>query len=227
MELLDLLDTEVLVMSSSNLSQSDKPIIKDGYVSDPKLSAKFFIESPYFAEWLKNNDKFKYVPSNSTAKSFTCYKDRKGYWSAQKRVQGKLRAKRLGDSLTLSHYTVAAFWDVAVFLTSDYQTKDDEIQTLQKEVRELSGKLAELTDKLRDMETRQTEDQQSVTKCNKPKEVDQELLKLLETALRVPVNNASKAKPSLFKAIELLTGETKQEVSKRLKVGYNKRCTGQ
>ena len=58
------------------------------------------IGSPAWTEWLECNRQFRFQ-CGATAK-FTAYKSLKGYWTAQRRYNGKLRHEYLGNSRHLT-----------------------------------------------------------------------------------------------------------------------------
>ncbi len=58
------------------------------------------IGSSAWTEWLERNNRFRFE-CDFNAK-FTAYKSNKGYWTAQRRYNGKLRHEYLGDSRHLS-----------------------------------------------------------------------------------------------------------------------------
>lgn len=69
-------------------------------LSDPKYPAPIRIGSPAWIEWLESHDRFRFE-CDFDAK-FTAYKSNKGYWTAQRRYNGKLRHEYLGDSRHLT-----------------------------------------------------------------------------------------------------------------------------
>jgi hypothetical protein len=166
-------------------SKQSKPIIRDGYVWDDSLLSSFTVKSDYFLEWLENNKSFRFVPSGDENKAYTAFKDSKGYWIAQRRVNGKLRSKRLGNSERVSKMPLENFWDVAVWLAGDYQTKDDKIEDLEVKVKSLS-KTIEESQKQSNNET-----------------VNYALVgSLLKDALKIPSNKSNKK--IIRQALELL-----------------------
>jgi hypothetical protein len=52
-------------------------------------------------EWLESHNRFKF--ENPHGGKFTAYKSAKNYWTAQRRVQGKLRHEYLGSSSDLTY----------------------------------------------------------------------------------------------------------------------------
>lgn len=73
--------------------------IENGYLHSPDLPAPMTLSSSHWQTWLEGNVKFKLIVGEKAA---TAFKDKRGYWVAQKRVNGKLRQKRLGNSLVLA-----------------------------------------------------------------------------------------------------------------------------
>jgi hypothetical protein len=55
-------------------------------------------------EWLEKTNRFKFEGSDGS--KFTAYKSPKHYWTAQRRVQGKLRHEYLGSSNELTYQTL-------------------------------------------------------------------------------------------------------------------------
>lgn len=55
-------------------------------------------------EWLEKTDRFKFEGSDGS--KFTAYKSTKLYWTAQRRVQGRLRHEYLGSSDELTYETL-------------------------------------------------------------------------------------------------------------------------
>jgi chromosome segregation ATPase len=72
-----------------------------GVLALPHERAK--VQSSGWHEWLIQHSKFRF----DTAKgSFTAFKSSKGYWTAQRRVDGNLRHQYLGESHTLTYETL-------------------------------------------------------------------------------------------------------------------------
>jgi hypothetical protein len=68
-------------------------------MSIPKTTAK--MSKSGWLEWLERHDRFKF---ESPTGKFTAYKSSKNYWTAQRRVQGKLRHEYLGASGDLTYH---------------------------------------------------------------------------------------------------------------------------
>jgi hypothetical protein len=62
----------------------------------PEYPVPIRIGSPGWINWLECNRKFRFECDYSA--KFTAYKSDKGYWTAQRRYNGKLRHEYLGDS---------------------------------------------------------------------------------------------------------------------------------
>ena len=58
------------------------------------------VGSPGWIDWLERNDRFRFECDYDA--KFTAYKSNKGYWTAQRRYNGKLRHEYLGDSRHLT-----------------------------------------------------------------------------------------------------------------------------
>lgn len=79
------------------LHSSDLP----GVLAIPHEKAK--VQSSGWHDWLVTHSKFRFeTPSGS----FTAYKSEKGYWTAQRRMDRKLRHQYLGESHTLTYETL-------------------------------------------------------------------------------------------------------------------------
>lgn len=68
-------------------------------MSVPKTRAQ--MRKSGWLEWLQRHSRFKF--ENPHGGKFTAYKSAKGYWTAQRRVQGKLRHEYLGSSSDLTY----------------------------------------------------------------------------------------------------------------------------
>jgi hypothetical protein len=86
------------------------PLVIDG-LSDPALPAAMNIprirtEMPgsEWLDWLESHNRFKF--ENPDGGKFTAYKSSKGYWTAQRRIHGKLRHDYLGASSNLTYETL-------------------------------------------------------------------------------------------------------------------------
>jgi chromosome segregation ATPase len=79
------------------LHSSDLP----GVLAIPHERAK--VQSSGWHDWLLTHSKFRVEISS---RSFTAYKSEKGYWTAQRRKDGKLRHQYLGESHTLTYETL-------------------------------------------------------------------------------------------------------------------------
>lgn len=73
------------------------------------------LDSDEWFTWLNNNTKFRFE-CGSTAK-FTAYKDKKGYWKAQRRWNRKLRHEHLGKSEQLN-------WELLQETANKLNTRD-------------------------------------------------------------------------------------------------------
>lgn len=105
--------------------------IEGNSIWHPNYSVPVSLKSDSFLDWLKDSRKFVY---KSGRVRFSAFKDAKGYWVAQKRVNGKLRQKRLGTDYTVSRMSQELFYDVAYWLSKDGRSKDDIIGQLRYEL---------------------------------------------------------------------------------------------
>jgi uncharacterized coiled-coil protein SlyX len=78
---------------------------------DPRLPAvmniprtKAEMSKSAWLEWLEKSDRFKFEGSDGS--KFTAYKSPKHYWTAQRRVDGKLRHEYMGSSSDLTYETL-------------------------------------------------------------------------------------------------------------------------
>jgi hypothetical protein len=79
------------------------PLVNLNGLHEEVCSKPIGIGSKRWHDWLNKHHKFHFE-SGDTAK-FTAHKSTRGYWSAQRRVNGKLRHQYLGDSSSLT-------WDI-------------------------------------------------------------------------------------------------------------------
>jgi hypothetical protein len=87
------------------------PLVTFDGLTDPKLPAKLSVPKTKakmrksgWLEWLEHHNRFKF--ENPSGGKFTAYKSPKGYWTAQRRVHGKLRHEYLGGSSDLTYETL-------------------------------------------------------------------------------------------------------------------------
>lgn len=106
-------------------------------------------DSDYICQWLQENKKFYYEGSNG---HFTAHKDSRNYWTASRRVSGKLRKKRLGVSCKINAQKLedaALFLAVnipkGVYTNSDARAK---IAKLQVELQRANTRIYELEKQL-------------------------------------------------------------------------------
>lgn len=92
-----------------------EPIIIKGYLENAGYPTTFSLESDEWETWLDVNRKFKIQTVSGEA--VTVFK-LDGYWVAQKRVKGKLRQKRLGNSQMLSQMSWVSLAEIADALNS-------------------------------------------------------------------------------------------------------------
>lgn len=79
------------------------PLVNLNGLHEEVCSKPIAIGSKRWHDWLNKHHKFHFE-CGDTAK-FTAHKSTRGYWSAQRRVNGKLRHQYLGDSSSLT-------WDI-------------------------------------------------------------------------------------------------------------------
>lgn len=87
---------------------AEAPLVTLDGLSDPALPAIMSIPKTRaemsksdWLEWLECHNRFKF--ENPHGGKFTAYKSAKNYWTAQRRVQGKLRHEYLGGSSDLTY----------------------------------------------------------------------------------------------------------------------------
>lgn len=88
-------------------------------------------------KWLEKNRSFRFE-DEYLGVNFTACKDTRGYWTAQKRIQGKLYQKRLGTSEMLAQLSPGKLTEVAQELGTDSPPSPQE---LQQEISRLRRKL--------------------------------------------------------------------------------------
>lgn len=93
------------------MTTTHAPLVTFDGLADPTLAATMNIPRTRaemfksgWLEWLECHNRFKF--ENSNGGKFTAYKSGKGYWTAQRRVQGKLRHEYLGASNDLTYETL-------------------------------------------------------------------------------------------------------------------------
>jgi len=86
----------------------EAPLVTLDGLSDPALPAimavpktRVEMSKSGWLEWLECHNRFKF--ENPHGGKFTAYKSAKNYWTAQRRVQGKLRHEYLGSSSDLTY----------------------------------------------------------------------------------------------------------------------------
>lgn len=93
------------------MTKQSAPLVTVIGLSDPELPAVLAIPQSQsemynsgWHDWLQCHSKFRFQVSSSltTDASFTAYKSNKGFWSAQRRMHGRLRHQYLGESHTLT-----------------------------------------------------------------------------------------------------------------------------
>lgn len=77
---------------------SDSPTVTEGYLHGAGHKFPLSLESPSWKEWLHRHKRFHLVSGKNQV---SVYKSN-GYWVAQKRIEGKLRQKRLGNTQKLA-----------------------------------------------------------------------------------------------------------------------------
>jgi hypothetical protein len=130
------------------------------------------IGSKGWHDWLNKHHKFHFE-CGDTAK-FTAHKSTRGYWSAQRRVNGKLRHQYLGDSSSLSwdileaaarkmNLSDSAYWrqiypqpvgeNNKKSHKTGYETKSEVISQTTAEIEKLQAKLDEAHQRIEQVET--------------------------------------------------------------------------
>jgi hypothetical protein len=85
------------------MNKPKAPLVNLTGLHEEVCSKPIVIGSKRWHDWLNKHHKFHFE-CGDTAK-FTAHKSTRGYWSAQRRVNGKLRHQYLGDSSSLT-------WDI-------------------------------------------------------------------------------------------------------------------
>lgn len=197
--------------------QSIDSIVKDGYLVCPDFPAPLSLSSSAWQDWLESHVKFRY---EGASVAFTAFKDGRGYWVAQKRVKGKLRQKRLGNSQTLAKMSEFELADIAQKLCSqsyERQKQEQDPDYLTHQIAQLRTEADRWKDKLyqarRDyqaLELKLLEAQShSETESGCDRQVNQEHLSesitILNQALKLKANAGGAIKDEIKRAIAHLT----------------------
>jgi predicted RNase H-like nuclease (RuvC/YqgF family) len=98
---------------------------------------KDFIESDQWQTWLAENGKFKF--ESGWSDKFTAYKSKKDIWTAQRRVNGRLRHQYLGKNQELTYERLLATAQKLALNDSNYEREVK--PTLRKVDKELLAEL--------------------------------------------------------------------------------------
>lgn len=197
--------------------QSIDSIVKDGYLVCPDFPAPLSLSSSEWQNWLESHVKFRYEGSNV---AFTAFKDGRGYWVAQKRVKGKLRQKRLGNSQALAKMSEFELADIAQKLCSqsyerEKQERDSDylihqIARLQTESDRWKDRFYQAHRDCQTLELKLLEAQShSKTESEGDRQIGQEHLSeaitILKQALKLKANAGGAIKDEIKRAIAHLT----------------------
>jgi hypothetical protein len=197
-------------------------IVKGGYLLCPDYPVPLSLSSSEWQNWLECHIKFRY---EGTDIAFTAFKDNRGYWVAQKRIAGRLRQKRLGNSQALAKLSEFELTEIAQKLCSqsyelEKRDRDPEylahqISQLQVEVENWKDKFYQATRERQRLEVKFLEAQSHCeTKSREDDEAMQERLSeaitILKQAIKLRANAGGAIKEEVKRAIAHLTkiGET-------------------
>jgi hypothetical protein len=197
--------------------ESIDSIVKNGYLICPDFPAPLSLSSSEWQNWLERHAKFRYKGNNTT---FTAFKDNRGYWVAQKRVEGKLRQKRLGNSQTLAKTSEAQLADIAQTLCAqDYerQKRDRDPDYLTHQITQLQAEVGQWKDKfyqarrdyqaleLKLLEVQSYCETESERDCEVEREHLSEAVTILKQALKLRANAGGAIKDEIKIAITHLS----------------------
>lgn len=187
----------------------EEAIIQNGYVCSSELLTPLSLASDSWQEWLETNQKFKLIAEEN---AFTAFKDKRGYWTAQKRVNGKLNQKRLGNSSVLAKLSIEDLEAIARDLCksashipvpksiSTNVVQDDE--NLQSELRKIQNKLSIMQQGQQGLE-RKIMQLESEIRLNTSQYLE-EAVYTLTKALELKSNSGGAIKDSIRKALDLI-----------------------
>lgn len=106
-------------MAKSPLVKGDE--VDLGYAAPLRLCPE---SRDVWCGWLEQNTAFRYESKTDSGLRFSASKDPRGYWSAFKKVDGKLRQKRLGNSPTVAALSPDDLLSVAQGLVGAFYEED-------------------------------------------------------------------------------------------------------
>lgn len=187
----------------------NESIVRNGYLSSPDYPAPLTVPSSEWQSWLERNVKFRY---EGAASSFSAFKDKRGYWVAQKRTNGKLRQKRLGNSRTLGKMTQTQLVDIAQSLCAsdyDYQKRDRDPDYLKHRITQLEAEVNKWKDEL--YKAKQTYENAEMKLWESHSKTDSdrderlnEAITILKSALKLKANAGGSIKNEIKIALKLL-----------------------
>ena len=105
-------------------------------IHDPNYPVPIAKDTDYYFEWLESHKSFHFYSCDG---HFTANKDNRGYWTASRKIDGKLRRKRLGLSKDLMERHLH---ETANYLAHTRPTdKYCNVQWLRKRIDELETEL--------------------------------------------------------------------------------------
>lgn len=145
------------------MSRPSKISIDSEGIHDTNYPSVITPDSETWFNWLEQHKSFRFCENTYDglyrSKRFTANKDSKGYWTASRKIDGRLKRKRLGLSYQLTYNKII---EVATLLRNNdlAKTIDEKYQQAIKRVKELSwendclkSKIKELEDKVKELES--------------------------------------------------------------------------
>lgn len=116
---------EPCVTLVSDMKRSTTILIDFQGINDPAYPQPISPDSEFWFDWLEKHSSFRFLENHSDglyfSNRFTANKDSRGYWTASRKIDGKLRRKRLGNSQQLKYSILVA---TAQILREDYRERD-------------------------------------------------------------------------------------------------------
>lgn len=91
-----------------SIMKRPRPVLIDFQgINDPSYPQPIKPDSEFWFEWLEHHRSFRFLGEYGlniySSPQFTANKDSRGYWTASRKIDGKLRRKRLGNSQQIKY----------------------------------------------------------------------------------------------------------------------------
>lgn len=115
-------------------------LVSQSGIDDPRYPVPIKPDTEAWYDWFENHKSFRYQENFTDgifiSKRFTANKDTRGYWTASRKMDGKLKRKRLGKSRDLTYDKLV---EVAIALIA--RRKYDDPAKMYQEIRKQYEKL--------------------------------------------------------------------------------------